>query len=551
MSKSARNLPTRTSSAGRFVFAIALAVLVTAPTRAQEIPLLTAYKDGSCGRGPSDLCQMSSVEAMGRHVCKYHGGLFLLNVQVVTTYFRGIHYQASCYNNFDDNVWQGSFSFDWIQYCPPGYRSTSNDTCVPRDLGPNPNLNNLLLGEGLGVCQANGAGGGNPFAGNPIHLGTGNKYEAALDYQGAGTYPLRFERHYNSLIIQPYPRALGAKWSHSYQRRLTLYTGGVLSGLEVQRPDGHQVYLHRAGAAWAGSFRFRVENLNDAAGTLIGYRLHDLETDETETYDARGRLETIRNRAGLTQQLYYAASPEHGLNLIEVRDDAGRSLRFEYDARDRITAFIDPAGARFTYHYDQTQDTLVSVTDPTGASRRYHYEDTRLAQFLTGITDELGTRYATFAYGRGNRAILSEHAGGAGRIRIDDSNALYQSGQINVHRQLDDTRTVVQNYQGHSLRGQYRNLTLTTPCAACGTAASARYDPATSFATSQTDHNGNQTCYRHDSVGRETERIEGLLSNAACPYTAPLIAPQRKITTTWHANFRLITQRAEPLRRTT
>ena len=37
-------------------------------------------------------------------------------------------------------------------------------------------------------------------AGNPIHVGTGNNYNRARDYLGAGVFPLRFERHYNSIL---------------------------------------------------------------------------------------------------------------------------------------------------------------------------------------------------------------------------------------------------------------------------------------------------------------------------------------------------------------
>jgi YD repeat-containing protein len=52
---------------------------------------------------------------------------------------------------------------------------------------------------------------------------------------------------------------------------------------------------------------------------------------------------------------------------------------------------------------------LATVTDPAGQEVAYGYDN---AGLLTGITDENGNRFATWAYDSQNRAILSEHAGG-------------------------------------------------------------------------------------------------------------------------------------------
>ena len=45
--------------------------------------------------------------------------------------------------------------------------------------------------DGL-VCEAS------PMTGNPINLGTGNKYQHEYDYASADSFPLIFDRHYNS-----------------------------------------------------------------------------------------------------------------------------------------------------------------------------------------------------------------------------------------------------------------------------------------------------------------------------------------------------------------
>jgi len=52
-----------------------------------------------------------------------------------------------------------------------------------------------------------------------------------------------------------------------------------------------------------------------------------------------------------------------------------------------------------------------TTADPNDNPKRtYHYEDTRFPNHLTGVTDENGDRYSTFAYDAEGKAILTEHA---------------------------------------------------------------------------------------------------------------------------------------------
>ncbi len=77
----------------------------------------------------------------------------------------------------------------------------------------------------------------------------------------------------------------------------------------------------------------------------------------------------------------------------------------------------DHAGRTWRYRYD-AGGNLEFVDNPDGTARRYHYEDPRFSFALTGITDERGIRYATWAYNADGKAILSEHAGGVERVDL-------------------------------------------------------------------------------------------------------------------------------------
>jgi len=82
---------------------------------------------------------------------------------------------------------------------------------------------------------------------NPINLKTGNKYQSASDYAGAGQFPLVFERYHNSarFLIPPYNTrwidGLG-NWRHTYERTISyfeyIYNGTGSYNAVVERPDG-------------------------------------------------------------------------------------------------------------------------------------------------------------------------------------------------------------------------------------------------------------------------------------------------------------------------
>lgn len=102
------------------------------------------------------------------------------------------------------------------------YRENPGDTCCSgafytfiHDANAKPRAAHSPVGKNTGPpsCPVR--------AGNPIHVGTGNNYNRARDYLGAGVFPLRFEHHYNS-ILGVQSRRDGWRWRHTYERRLFL-----------------------------------------------------------------------------------------------------------------------------------------------------------------------------------------------------------------------------------------------------------------------------------------------------------------------------------------
>jgi YD repeat-containing protein len=193
------------------------------------------------------------------------------------------------------------------------------------------------------------------------------------------------------------------------------------------------------------------------------------------------------------------------------------------------------------------QSQLTSIVWQDGSVRRYHHEDGRWPQAVTGITDEAGVRYGTYAYDAQGRVTRSELTGGA--ERLDFAYASDASGK---------PTTTVTDYSGAGGAATTRTYTftdignvrypstLTAPCSLCGsTQQSSTYD-ANGNPTKQIAHDGSVTFIAYDARGRETERAVFPASYNTAATRPALANATRVISTQWHATFNLPTQVAEP-----
>lgn len=217
--------------------------------------------------------------------------------------------------------------------------------------------------------------------------------------------------------------------------------------------------------------------------------------------------------------------------LDSVTDDEGNSISFDYNVDGHIEKLIHPDGD-IDYAYDIGHN-LISVTYEDGKVRQYHYEDSRFPNHLTGITDERGVRYATWAYDIKGRATTSEHGStgadlvtlvyGANSTTVTDASGGVRTYQIDIA----GARPVVTGVTGDKC----------IDCARGG--MKSRNHDGTGYMNEVTDWEGNITDYDYDSRGLEIQRIE-----------AKGTALARTISTEWHPDFRLRTKVIEPGRTT-
>ena len=388
-----------------------------------------------------------------------------------------------------------------------------------------------------------------PTVGNPCEVGTGNKVEHQPVYRRLNGFELSLT--FNN-ADRRYPSRFGQRWRDSFDRLIAV-SGSNVSAF---RQDGNAFRFVPAGGGWVpdADTNDRLTELKDSQGTRTGWQLYVAAGDETETYDAFGKLLSIRSRTGLTQTLTYSdgtgganggflldasGQPTVALlpagQLIRAADNFGRTLAFSYDAGVHVAIVVDPAGATYRFSYLAPSHTLASITFPDASFRSFVYNEpantggTNLPNALTGIVDENGARFATFKYDAQQRAVSTEHAGGTQHYTLS-----YGAGSTTVTDPLGPART----YGFQLVLDVLKNTSISGPvCPSCGPAAQSL--DANGNVASRTDWNGNVTNYNSYDLARNLEKSR----------TEAVGTPQaRTITTDWHPAFRLPARVAEPLR---
>ncbi|WP_316365449.1 phospholipase effector Tle1 domain-containing protein [Candidatus Thiodiazotropha sp. CDECU1] len=320
--------------------------------------------------------------------------------------------------------------------------------------------------------------------GNPIHVVTGNKYQQEPDLSPLpGSLGLLFKRHYNS--HSKYKGPLGYGWSHSYD--LSLQSEG--EGYRLRQSDGRVIHFQPT----ESTDMFTAPRISDGWLRVNEQQLTWHWRDGRQLqFSPTGQLQRLVLANGQTLSLFY--NPQGKLFL--VRDPQGRELSMDHYPNGRLKAMYDPSGKATRYRYDEVGN-LQQVTSHDGATRVYHYTDPHDSHNLTGITDERGVRYATWAYDAKDRAILSTHADQVGQIKLDFSTP----GETKV----TDSQGKVSTYKTEIRNGVALVTAIHGPgCTSCGQGnISYRYNEGYQI-IAKTNSEGTTLHYTRDERGRVT-----------------------------------------------
>lgn len=243
------------------------------------------------------------------------------------------------------------------------------------------------------------------MVGNPIDVSTGNKFQEETDLGIIG-----LARYYNSI---------SGVWVNSYDYRL------VIAGQHqaVYFPDGRYFPFGTAlknadsssdgsSGKYSSSF-LHADSLVMKDGVIIYKNAEGLELK----FQKDGRVSSVRRAVGPAISTYTIS---YSGNDTFISDAHGKFLKIENDEGGNIRK-AEYQGVVVEYKYD-SKARLVNVSkhylDGSEDGRTYHYESPQGDKLLTGITDERGVRFATWVYDENKKAILSEHALGAGRTEV-------------------------------------------------------------------------------------------------------------------------------------
>lgn len=437
-----------------------------------------------------------------------------------------------------------------------------------------------------------------PSGGNPIYPMTGAKKEAVPTGLSVGGQA--FTLTYNTLRhliaqadgltsaaqLKDLP-SFGALWSSNLHRRLNIKVGKV--GIDAYRGDGLVVGFGLSAPLASGGTYVTSAGIDDTLTIIAGgYRYFDAAANLIETYNSVGQITSAADKNGNTLTFTYSAgagtaAPAAGY-LVNVADNVGRFISFTYTlpaggnatSDGLISTVAAPGGNVIAATYDAANN-LTTLTWPDSKSRSFLYENPALPWALTGKTDENGVRQATWAYDSAGRAISSDSALGTNHygVTYDTPPQAVIIETYVVGNNLNYPDTIYRDHTWQIPIGlQLTNANGTTAAAnvampngypvlagisqAAGSGCSASNSASTFDAKgnllSQDDFQGVRSCSAYDASNRETVRVDGLDNTVACTAVtsvgATLPSGARKISTAWHADWRLPTQISQPLRKT-
>jgi YD repeat-containing protein len=469
------------------------------------------------------------------------------------------------------------------------HRPTYAVVCCPGGSFPEAPYSNCRSYQWIAAASAKQSDQRCPSLRHPVSLASGNKFLLQRDIQSG---PIDFSRTYNSLstrtgyteLITGSPSGvmpLGIGWTFDYQQQIRLPSGSTTTAWSI-RAGGRVLTFQLSGSMWdpEADVSDRLIELKNSSGVRTGWRYWDAAEERAETFDASGKLQSVRERDGAVRMVTYSDGTDGSVSgnggfvldasgnptttvlpagrLLRVQDSQGQTFTFGHDASSRIVKVTNSAAQSVRHGYDAANQ-LTTVTYPDSTVRTYHYNEAthtggaNLPGALTGITDENGARFATYQYNSDGRAIGESLAGGA------DAATLAYTQNINrnvTQTMVTDALGTARTYSFATQFGVTRSTGVSQPGGpGCGAASSAITYDGNANVASRTDFAGNKTCYGNDLARNlETVRVEGLGAADACPATPAGYSPtatQRRISTEWHPLWRLKVREAQPKNITT
>jgi YD repeat-containing protein len=363
---------------------------------------------------------------------------------------------------------------------------------------------------------------------HPIAYATGNKFLEERDFPSVRFFSRSFNQFNTEnnadIFLQLSVGSVapfGMGWSSSAFSRVVKTSWD--NAAWAVRPDGRLLSFKRIDGTWVSGVNIPDRLIQSGSG----WKYVNFSSNSLEFYDLNGELISVNYANGEAWSLTdVRGSISDYRRTVFIKNQVGRVIELDMDSFGRAV------GARFDgyaiqYIYDE-KNRISKVVYPDASFKSYVYESQSLPRAITGLIDENGNRYSTYAYDDQGRAIGEYQGNLIGAIGL---------GFENGHTAVTDQLGVQRNYDWQEIHGK-TYLTSQSQPAGSGCNASSKslsYDAQGNVA-SKTDFNGTTTVYTNDlSRNLEVQRMESSGQSTA-----------RTISTEWHPVWRLKTRVAEP-----
>jgi YD repeat-containing protein len=435
---------------------------------------------------------------------------------------------------------------------------------------------------------------------NPVAIASGCKLEtiALVDLPTAPGV-LRIELAYANKYFQGGGGSVGdPSWFLDPIDRRIDFSGLMLATprLMITRAHGHsEIYEQIAPNQWK-SFDLFV-TLEPVAGG--GWRRRDFRNASVETFDAQGRLLSIRFFQGGGVDLVYAG-PLPGKASRIVVPASGRYVDIQYSA-DRALAIVPPGGSPITLSYEvptggesvMAGAYLKSVTYEDGSVKTLTYSAAavgnlgvsgyaksdllqvmgvafdgntapgdniydprftmtgRSAYELSGIVNEAGQAYSNYLYDNTGRVTESNHGAGIYRFQF-----AYTWGDTGGRTTITEPLGGAMEYVFSTIADQIALQEIVQTGQGFYSSHALQYDTARRLTAELWPGTTGLICQSHDTITQRVAlRLEGRARNAGCPSDLATYNPpsgpglvERKLTMQWDPTWRLLTRHAQPNR---
>ena len=364
--------------------------------------------------------------------------------------------------------------------------------------------------------------------GHPVDVASGTVFNTHTDFTLLGPTPLKFARRYNSLASEAFRGdtfSFGPGWRHSFEevliadaskdgtRSLGLRDAeGRILGFGHPLEDGRESFhpLDRLLMRRIDGRTYAVEGV-DRVTRVFRFPGGDAETVTPPGFmpgvGSVARLVEISHPGG--KRIVLENDPSNG-RLVQLHDAHGRTVRFDRDAKGRITELrlIRSAGRECSIHlasylYDG-DGRLIAHTDRARNVRRYSYDN---AGRMVQETDRCGYSFH-FKYDNAGRCILTHGDDNAYWVQLayepggGVTTATDAFGGKTTYK-YDDKKLVteIMDAEGGVTRREYTEegwlAAVTSPAGRC---TETEFDTR-GRVTSRTDGRGNKETWAYDHGG--------------------------------------------------